>query len=421
MTNRIAIIAAICCFLGFRANAQTVVDVCPYSPAHQRALACLIPDLTVTGKSQNLERFNTTIAQVLGQLPLAAPVSGFVLGFDKKLGIPIEESQNLGSILTERGNTVGKHKVFLGFTFQRFVFQTIDGNKLNSLPSAYFIQTVPGTSTNEYGVSTNNLSANLNQYTGIIAVGLTDRVDFSLTLPYERVSLAAGNSNVQQAFVQSGGGTTVSGIQAGQHIAGSAHGIGDILLNVKAGVLNGEKSKLAAGIETRLPSGDELNLLGTGAYGFKPYVVYSRVGRITPHVNFGYQWNSFSDLNRNVNGGGDLRLPDSLDYAAGADVGVVKKLTVVGDFVGQHFFNAPKVTPAVPASSANIAGLPSVFANSLTVGVATGSINVDNLAVGLKVNPVGRLIVSANVLIRLDDGGLRPARFVPLAGISYRF
>jgi len=422
MTNRIAIfIAVFCCFLGFRANAQTVVDVCPYSPAHQRALACLIPDLTVTGKSQNLARFNTTIAQVLGQLPLAAPVSGFVLGFDKKLGIPVEESQNLGSILTERGNTVGRHKVFLGFTFQRFVFQTIDGNKLNNLPSAYFIQTVPGTGTNEFGVSTNSLSANLSQYTGIIAVGLTDRVDFSLTLPYERVSLAAGNSNVQQAFVQSGGGTTVSGIQAGQHIAGSAHGIGDILLNVKAGVLNAEKSKLAAGIEVRLPSGDELNLLGTGAYGFKPYFVYSRVGRITPHVNFGYQWNSFSDLNRNVNGGGNLRLPDSVDYSAGVDIGVVKKVTVVGDFVGQHFFNAPRVTAAVPAGSANIHGLPSVFANSPTVGVATGSINVDNLAVGLKVNPVGRLIVSANVLIRLDDGGLRPARFVPLAGISYRF
>lgn len=421
MKNWIAIIAAICCFLGSRANAQTVVDVCPYSPAHQRALACLIPDLTVTGKSQNLERFNTTIAQVLGQLPLAAPVSGFVLGFDKRLGIPVEESQNLGSILTERGNTVGKHKVFLGFTFQRFVFQTVDGNKLNSLPSAYFIQTVPGTNTNEYGVSTNNLSTNLSQYTGIIAVGLTDRVDFSLTVPYERVSLAAGNSNVQQAFVQSGGATTLSGIQAGQHIPGSAHGIGDILLNTKAGLLDAEKSKLAAGLEIRLPTGDELNLLGTGAYGFKPYVVYSRVGRVTPHVNFGYQWNGFSDLNRNVNGGGNLRLPDSLDYSAGVDIGVVRKLTVIGDFVGQHFFNAPRVTPAVPASSANIPGLPSVFANSQTVGVATGSINVDNLAVGLKVNPVRRLIVSANVLIRLDDGGLRPARFVPLAGISYRF
>ncbi len=422
--NRIVVVVLLCCVLGLGASAQTptVVDVCPYSPRHQRALACLIPDLTITGQSQNLEKFNTTVAQVLGQLPLAAPVSGFVLGFDKKLGIPVEESQNLGSVLTERGNTVGKHKVFLGFTYQRFVFQTIDGNKLNNLPSAYFIQTVPGTTTNEYGVSTNSLSANLSQYTGIIAVGLTDKIDVSLTLPYERVSLSAGNSNLQQVFVQSNGTPTPTQIQNGQSIAGSSHGIGDLLLNVKAAVYSGEKSKVAGGVEVRLPTGDELNLLGTGAYGFKPYVVYSRLGRVTPHVNFGYQWNSFSDLNRNP-GGGNLRLPDSLDYSAGADIGVVKKLTVVADFVGQHYFDAPRVTHPVPASSANIPGFPAgSFANpATTIGVTTGSIDINNAAIGLKVNPIGRLILSANVLIRLDDGGLRPARFVPLAGISYRF
>jgi len=421
MINRLSTIVFICGVLGLRAIAQTptVVDVCPYSPGHQKALACLIPDLTITGKSQNLSQFNTTIAQVLGQLPLAAPVSGFVLGFDKKLGIPVEENRNLGSVLTERGNTVGRHKVFVGFTYQRFVFHTIDGTNLSNLPSAYFIQNV-GTSTTEYGISTNSLGANLSQYTGIVAFGLTDRIDLSLTVPYERVSLSAGNRAVQQAFV-TGATTTVSAVQPGQTVSGSAHGIGDLLLNVKATVANGEKSKLALGVETRFPSGDELNLLGTGAWGAKPYIVYSRLGKITPHANLGYQWNSFSELNRNINNGGNLRLPDSLDYSAGADFGVAKKVTLVADFVGQHYFNAPRVTPAVPASSANIPGLPSVFGTAPTVGVATGSINVDNVALGLKLNPVGRLIVSANALVRLDSGGLRPDRFVPLVGVSYRF
>ena len=437
MINRLSIIVFICGVLGLRAIAQTptVVDVCPYSPGHQKALACLIPDLTITGKSQNLSRFNTTVAQVLGQLPLAAPVSGFVLGFDKKLGIPVEESQNLGSVLTERGNTVGRHKVFMGFTYQRFVFQTVDGTKLSDLPSAYFIQAV-GTSTNEYGISTNGLGANLSQYTGIIAVGLTDRVDLSLTVPYERVSLSAGNRAVQQAFV-TGTTTTVSGVQAGQTVAGSAHGIGDLLLNVKGTVVNGEKSKVALGVETRFPTGDELNLLGTGAWGAKPYVVFSRLGRITPHANLGYQMNGFSVLYLNpcrFNGGcgplADLRLPNSLDYSAGADIGIVKKLTLVADFVGQHYFNAPRVTKAVPAGTV-LPFLPianptnstdiATFNNASTVGVNTSSLNIDNLALGLKFNPGGRLIISANALVRLDTGGLRPNRFVPLVGISYRF
>src|SRR5262249_15172936 len=94
------------------ANAQ-IVDNCPYSPQHKNSLACLIPDLTKTGTSTNLSGFNTTIAQVLGQLPLAVPVSGFVLGFDKKLGIPVDLNENLGSVLTERGHTVGKNKLFV--------------------------------------------------------------------------------------------------------------------------------------------------------------------------------------------------------------------------------------------------------------------------------------------------------------------
>ena len=67
------------------ATAQvTVPNVCPYQ-AHAKSLSCLIPDLTVTGTDQNFAGFNTAIAQVLGQLPLAAPVSGVVIGLNKKL------------------------------------------------------------------------------------------------------------------------------------------------------------------------------------------------------------------------------------------------------------------------------------------------------------------------------------------------
>jgi hypothetical protein len=450
------------CALG--AEAQTsVVDVCPYSPQHKTSLACLIPDLTQTGASQNLSRFNTTVAQVIGQLPLAAPVSGFVLRFDKKLGIPVEENQNLGSVLTERGNTVGKHKLFLGFTYQRFVFQTIDGQKLSNLPSAYEFGKVPdGANTiTEYGASHNSVSANLSQYSGILALGLTDRIDISVTVPVERVSLAAGNGGLSQAFVITSNSTgAFVGSSASSpstspptSIAGSASGVGDILVNMKGSVFNGEKSKLALGMEARLPTGDEYNLLGTGAWGLKPYIVLSRAGRITPHVNLGYQWNYFSNLYINPchfipvgqpgscaaagTGLATLRLPDSIDYSGGADIGIVKKLTLVADFVGQHYFNSPRVTAPVPVSSVlpslfpSIPGAPipnpnknaaiSAFNNFSTVQVSPGGVNLDNVALGLKWNPAGKLILSANALIRLDNGSLRPARFVPLVGMSYRF
>ena len=441
-------------------RAQTVIDSCPYSPQHKTSLACLIPDLTQTGSSQNLSRFNTTVAQIIGQLPLAAPVSGFVLRFDRKLGIPVEANQNLGSILTQRANTVGRHKLFLGFTYQRFVFQTIDGVKLSNLPSVYqfgTIQTTNAANQNvtiaEYGASHNSVSANLSQYAGIVAFGLTDPIDISATVPFERVSLSAGNSNLQEAFVTTLTGTsTIIGTSASnrsnntQSIAGSATGFGDIVISAKGTVFNGEKAKLAVGVETRLPTGDQYNLLGTGAWGVKPYFAFSRSGRVTPHANVGYQWNNYSNLYINscyfipAGAAGScassaglptLRLPPSIDYSGGADIGIVKRLSVVADLIGQHYFNAPRVTKPVPASSANIPGVPipnplnnasiATFNNSQTVQVTTGGINWNNLAVGLKWNPFSRFVFSGNALIRLDNGSLRPARFVPLLGVSYRF
>jgi hypothetical protein len=420
-------------WMSLGANAQVQVqNLCPYS-GHAHSLACLIPDATNTGDSHNLGSFNTTVAQVLGQLPLAAPVSGFVLGFDRKLGIPVEQSLNLGSVLTERGNTVGKHKLFVGFTAQRFVFHTIDGIDMRSIPQVFQF------SSTSYGANTSNLSAGLSQYTTIIAFGVSDRMDVSVTIPYERVSLAGGFTNGQGA---TSSGNVFPSNPASNYLAGSAHGFGDLILNVKGTVYNGEKNKFAAGLETRLPTGDEFNFLGSGALGLKPYVVFSRTGRITPHANFGYQWNDYSYLYLNPNScvldktcNGTLRLPPSLDYSAGVDIGVAKWLTFVGDFVGQHYFNSPKLTGPFTAGG-NVAGLPNcsssttapcsnpafaAFTANKTVGLAIGSVNVDDASVGVKIRPFGHLILSANALIRLDNGGLRPDRFVPLVGVSYRF
>jgi hypothetical protein len=109
-------------------------------------------------------------------------------------------------------------------------------------------------------------------------------------------------------------------------------------------------------------------------------------------------------------------LPGFFSYALGADIGFNKRLTMVADWVGQLFFNAPQVsTPRnLPATVDNQPGsFPSVV-------LFNGSYNVNNLGVGVKANPVGHLLLTANVTIKLDNGGLR-AKVVPLAGISYSF
>jgi hypothetical protein len=425
MIKRVLIVNFICGMLAcFSAKAQTIINHCPYDQKHWNQLACLIPDLTRTGGS-NIQGFNTALARVIAELPVAAPVSGLALTLDKSTGV-YTLSSDLGGVLTERGSTLGKYKLFLGFTYQRFDFDEVDGTKLSNIP------TVSVLSDGGFLASTNRLHAVIDQYTTVVAFGLSDRMDISLTLPANNVSLSGATTKNFQA-------TNNSPLlpQSDGFIAGSASGIGDLLLNGKFGIMKGERNQIAGGLEVRFATGNEFNLLGSGAYGFRPYIVYSRLGgRFHPHANFGYQWNGQSVLNLSTNTGSSLRLPDSLTYAAGVDYSILRRLTVVGDFVGRHFFDAPTVTRAQLATSANVPTLGGPCTNG-ELGNPSGcnllngtvqtisvkehdSFDEDAFAVGIKVNPFGNLLVSANVLIELNDAGLR-ANYVPLVGVSYKF
>jgi hypothetical protein len=145
-------------------------------------------------------------------------------------------------------------------------------------------------------------------------------------------------------------------------------------------------------------------------------MAFSRTGRISPHLNFGYQWNSFSSLFPNPNGGGNLRLPDSITYAAGADVRVIRKLTFAADLMGTRFFDAPRVRPTttgIPDASGQLVQTPDLTSYR-------DSYDANELALGVKINPVGKLLIYGNVLLKLDDPGLR-AKYIPLVGISYKF
>jgi len=55
-----------------------------------------------------------------------------------------------------------------------------------------------------------------------------------------------------------------------------------------------------------------------------------------------------------------------------------------------------------------------------TLSVTNESFAVNNGSIGVKVNPVGRLLVTANLLFRMNNSGLRQD-VTPLIGLSYTF
>ncbi len=362
---------------------------------------------------------NIAIATQVSQLPLASASAGTVVLF--KAGAPVTYN-NLGPILTDRAETVGKHKFFLGFTASQFVFTDIDGTPLSALPFTYFrTATTPPTPTNPggtfvsniYTTETTNLRFRINQFIGVATLGLTDRFDISVIVPSERISLGDTTSKITNYVVDANNVNVLKYTTPDSYTPGTASGVGDVTVNLKSEIWRGERAALSAAGNVRIPTGDQLNLLGSGAWGINPYVVYSYLAKISPHAKIGYQWNTSTVLDNPTNEAGkNQRLPGGLQYNFGADWAVHKRITLAGDLLGNQYLNTPKLITVVR----NIQGV----GNLNTSDTQNSSYSISNASAGLKWNPAKALVFSCNVLFQLNNVGLR-ARPTPLVGISYKF
>jgi len=54
------------------------------------------------------------------------------------------------------------------------------------------------------------------------------------------------------------------------------------------------------------------------------------------------------------------------------------------------------------------------------IALSSATINQDSVAIGGKVSPVGKLLITANILFRVNNAGLH-YKPVPLIGLSYTF
>ena len=230
---------------------------------------------------------------------------------------------------------------------------------------------------------------------------------------------------------------------------GTASGIGDITLRVKGNVWKskpkdknatgegneahelagtapdkGERAALAIGVDIRSPTGDALNFLGAGTAGVKPFVIWSYRSRISPHVFVGYETNGSSLVAGDISTGKKERFPGQLTYSSGADVWFTKRLTAALDIVGQQVFQAARTQVATftePGACPDLNCLtPSASNTDQNLAQSTGTFNITNASLGVKVKPFATLLVTGNVLIKMNNGGLR-ANAVPLIGLSYAF
>jgi Putative MetA-pathway of phenol degradation len=396
---------------------------------------------------------NSNIAGQIALLPFVAPASGITFTFDKSLGIYAESQDSFGPIFSERASTIGRNRLAVGFSYQYLDFNSLDGINLRSFPTA-FIQTQQAPSPNcpvnafnpqcleshDYITATNRIDLRVQQLVSFLTFGLTRRLDVSVAIPVTFVQLSAtANATIQEnsgflgstVFAGCNGISEDCGLQNTFSNARHAAGLGDVTLRFKGMIRRWERAGLAAGIDVRFPTGDAINLLGTGAFGIKPFVVWSYAGRLSPHVNLGYAWNGKSILGADVTAEPQAKgsLPGEFFYSIGVEGAVIKRLSVTLDLIGQRVFNGPvdnlrQVMAPSPCFSIAVDSqgdqCGAVGAQVTTISPGTGSYGINNGNVGLRVRPFGKLLVTASVLLKLDNGGLR-SEAIPLASATYTF
>jgi hypothetical protein len=370
----------------------------------------------------NFGKFSTALVSQFVTVPLPSPASGFTYHLDPSTGVFQRTTQSFGSILAERAETIGARRVSFGFAAQRFSFDTVEGLNLDQVPAVFThdnAQLLGGRQ--DVVTATNAIEATVSQFTSFITLGVSDRFDVSVALPLVSNHLkVVSNATIHRLgttnslthfFRQSDGqiGTTRSFTAIGE-----ASGIGDLTVRLKTTLSAAARTGAAVGVDLRLPTGDELNLLGTGATGVQPFLILSTtLERVSPHVNVSYQWNGSSVLAGNPATGDSAPFPDQFVYTVGADMSANERLTLAFDVLGRYLINAERLR----SEDFHALDGTSVFRN---IGFSQASFNTLNGAIGLKANVAGRLLLDANLLFALDSGGVRD-KVTPLVGFEYSF
>lgn len=373
-------------------------------------------------------QFNISLASQLAAVPLPSPASGFTYSLDSSLGVMKRSTQSFGPIYTERADTIGKNKFSLGVNYQRFTFDTLEGMGLGSVPAVFTHDSAPTAppvnGRSDVVATMNSIGISVDQATALFSFGILDRLDLSLAVPLVRVDMSVVSDATIHRIGTAGSpathffssattpgsfGTTKTFAQSG-----SASGIGDLVVRLKGNAIKSGHAGLALGADVRIPTGDELKLLGSGAAAVKPFLAFSvAAGRAAPHINLGYAWNGKSVLAGNVLTGEKKSLPNEFVWAVGLDWGVFERMTVAMDVLGRRVIDSPRLQSSTFASIDGTTTLPDIK-------FGTGSFDVVNGSFGLKINAAGKLLFDLNVLFKLNDAGLRD-KVTPFVGLEYSF
>jgi hypothetical protein len=365
--------------------------------------------------------FNQQLVLQLATFPIGSPSGGFSFDFDSATGTFTRATNSFGPAFAERALTNGYRRLTVGANFQYSKYNSFEGKNIDDDSIKFYLahQDIPGDNFFEGDVVETALRLDVSSATTTLFAnyGVTDELDVSVAVPMIHVNVDA-TIDARILRLATGENTTnihsfAAGASTGSFSdSGSATGIGDILLRAKYRFLPAPGGGLAAGVDVRLPSGDESNLLGTGAAAATFTLIGSSpMGRLAPHFNIAFTGSGTSDL---------LDVPNEFTYKFGSEFVPGATVTLNADVIGRTLVDAGRLqlTPVTRTFRSNV-GVP----GSITLEeyqLTSGNLNLISLALGGKFNVGGNFLINANVLVPLNDAGVT-AKVTPVIGFDYSF
>ena len=321
-------------------------------------------------------------------LPVSSSSGGFTYRLDPALGVVVRSSDSFGPFFTERSLTAGRSRASLGVGYYSTTFDDLDGRSLRDGTLVSTASTLRGESA-PFDIETVALRIRTDTMTLTGNYGVTDRFDIGGAIPFLRVSLQGQRVDTYRgrALVQAAG-------------SAAASGIGDAVVRAKYNVLRNGGSGLAVGVETRLPTGREEDLLGSGRASVAPRLIGSyEAARVGVHGEVGYSFGGVSDV---------------LGYAGAVTVVARSRLTIVGELSGLRISGLGRLADTTQPHP----GLVGVDTIRLT-GIEQTADRIVAVA-GFKWNVASTWLLTANVRRPVTSTGL-DAGWVPTITFDYSF
>jgi hypothetical protein len=366
---------------------QTVSDVVGFLVTNQA-----VPTGDFQKDAAAAEAARATISRALlvnlTSVPLATASSGFLYRLNPQLGTVERATESFGGFFVERALTAGRGRASFGVSATTVEFDRLSGHGISD-GTLVTVANRFRDEANPFDTESLTLHVRSSTMTLFGSFGLTDRIEIGAAVPLVRLTLDGQRVNVYRGttFLQASG-------------TGTASGIADMAIRAKVTALEVGGGGLAFAGELRLPTGDPVNLLGTGSTSIRVMAIGSAErGPFALHGNAA------------LVGGG---VSSEMDLGGAASLAVHPRVTLSGEILTRHVSELHDIG-LISAPHPTIAGV-----DTLRLAAGTTAATLASAITGLKWNVTHTMVIGGHLMWSLTDGGLT-GRVAPTLAFEYAF